>query len=623
MRLVYGKVYGSTALILQLAGFKKYCFTATHQLKKYSVLYLALFFCHCQLDLVSIFWSLCILVAVAAKDYADTKPKLQVQTTYTTMSLSNLLLFAFILVLLAYRLNISKRFHQTKIKGAYVVPGYPLIGNTFQVLYNPSQVFLRWARKYKCSIFVIHLGAIPIVVVNSHQDTAILWKSHSVSLGSRPSSYTFHNIVSTNQGLTIGTTPAGESFRKMKKSISSCLSSLRVSSIAACECIDTYSKCLIKHVLIKHKQYTSAIDANSSIEVSLLKSFQYYILSCALLLAYGFEIEAFEKDKALADNIVETENQIIRLRSLISNYHDYLPVLNWKSIRRYFDLDAKLWSLRRDDYMKLLRLQFEERLQANHSKTKASILASIISGKGRQKELTNAEVQSVCLSLVSAGLDNTSLMLDHILGQLSYPRRGYAIQTSLYEALLDGANHSVMQAWQDAAQNMTCDYALAVIEEALRFFTVLPLSLPRKTTKDIVHGDLFIPSGTIVMMNAFEANHDSSVFELPYDFLPERWLDEETNEFNRNKFSHFTFGAGSRMCSGDNLAIKEIYTMLCRIILIFKVKSPFDKSKRMSLDPFEGNACPSATSFEPKEFYVRLQERKGEDMYELRKYIFS
>lgn len=533
------------------------------------------------------------------------------------------LLFALLLILLIQRFLTRKYYHQTKIKGVYVIPGTPLIGNTYQVLRNPSQIFLRWARKYNSPIFVIHLGSVPVVVVNSHHDAAALWKSHSVSMGSRPLPYTFHEVVSAKQGLTVGTTPAGASFRKMKKCISSHLSALRLISIAACNCIDNQSKYLIKHLLLKHKQSISAISGIFSVEISFLKFAQYYVLSCTLILTYGFEIDAIKQDKALADNIIETENRIIRLRSLISNYQDYLPILKWKPIRRYLDLDAELWSSRRDDYMNVLRFDFDKRLQDNHSKTKESLLASILAGKGCQKGLTNAEIQSVCLSLVSAGLDNTSLVINHILGQLSFPKKGSEIQNRLYQALLEGSKKSVIHAWNEAAQSLSCDYALAVIEEALRHFTVLPLSLPRKTTKDILHGDIFIPSGTIVILNAFEANHDPSIFELPFEFVPERWLDKETNKFDKNKYSHFSFGAGSRMCSGPDLAIKEIYTMLCRIILLFKVKPPTEISKRMNPDPFEGNACPTGTSFEPKEFYVRLQERQGLNMYELKKYILN
>ncbi|RKP30201.1 cytochrome P450, partial [Metschnikowia bicuspidata] len=165
-------------------------------------------------------------------------------------------------------------------------------------------------------------------------------------------------------------------------------------------------------------------------------------------------------------------------------------------------------------------------------------------------------------------------------------------------------------------------YAMAVIEEALRFFTVMPLSLPRVTVKDISYRNMFIPAGTTVVMNAYAANHDASVYPQPHEFRPERWLDD-AGKIDKHVPGHFLFGAGSRHCSGNNLAIKEIYTMVCRTVLLFQVRGPADPACAMVLDPVEGNMCPSATAFEPRPFYVRLQPRRGDLMEQLHAYVYS
>ena len=46
-------------------------------------------------------------------------------------------------------------------------------------------------------------------------------------------------------------------------------------------------------------------------------------------------------------------------------------------------------------------------------------------------------------------------------------------------------------------------YVNAILKEALRWHTVLPISLPHQTTEDIVYDGYFIPSGTLLIANTW------------------------------------------------------------------------------------------------------------------------
>jgi phenylacetate 2-hydroxylase len=176
--------------------------------------------------------------------------------------------------------------------------------------------------------------------------------------------------------------------------------------------------------------------------------------------------------------------------------------------------------------------------------------------------------------------------------------------------LLQNSNNDIEQAWDDSAKNMDCHFVLALINETLRYFTVLPLSLPRATTKAIdfttsQKQSLTLPAGTIVFMNAYAANHDESVFDSPYLFLPDRWLDNGKLD---SSLKHFAFGAGSRKCSGNSLALQQLYTLTCRMVLAFKIRRPVSNSL-MELDPFRNNLDSASISFTPKLFKVQLKPR--------------
>ena len=98
------------------------------------------------------------------------------------------------------------------------------------------------------------------------------------------------------------------------------------------------------------------------------------------------------------------------------------------------------------------------------------------------------------------------------------------------------------------------------------------------------------------------------MFPNPGVFDPERWIDDEKGTL-QPKLEHLSFVLGGRKCPGDRLATMEMYILVCRLILLFKIKSPKDPKWSMELNTFKANSDPTATSFEPRPFKVRLQKR--------------
>lgn len=97
----------------------------------------------------------------------------------------------------------------------------------------------------------------------------------------------------------------------------------------------------------------------------------------------------------------------------------------------------------------------------------------------------------------------------------------------------------------DAYDDQSIPYIVALVKELLRYYTVLRLSLPRATVKDIVWEGKRIPSGSVVFLNAWSCNMDDQVWKDPEEFRPERWLAEDAYDAPL-----FTYGLGYRMCAG-------------------------------------------------------------------------
>lgn len=517
-----------------------------------------------------------------------------------------------VLIALIVWISLYPKHKDTEILGIVKIPEYPVVGNLFQILNNPSRVFMKWAVQYNAQVFQIRMGIINAVVVNSYQDVYCLWIKHSYANNSRPVLYTFHDIISATQGFTIGSTPTGLSYNKKKRAISTHLNKAAVE--ASYNIIDKQSKYMMKNI-IKTNPEISGLPSSSMFrysrsplaDIDIMEHGQFFALRSSIFITYGISIDCYHGDSVLAREIIEVESEIIKLRSPTSNLQDYLRILRYiPGINRKADSLRK----RRDVYMDLLLSILRKKLKANDAIAANSMVAKLLSTSHCRNGLNNAEIQSLCLTMVSAGLDNTPLNFNHLMGHLSQPY-GEKIQEHAFQSLLELYNNDLFLAWNKSALLMECDYVIALVRETLRYFTSSPMALPRSTTKTISFGKVSIPKGTLMFMNAYAANHDPKVFENPHQFLPQRWLNKNLLEVN-----HFAFGAGSRMCSGKYLAFKQLYTLTCRMILYFKVRPPTSDTL-MGLDPFVSNMSPSATAFDPKLFKVRLEPRVTPDSHKL------
>ncbi|RMY00531.1 hypothetical protein D0868_08958 [Hortaea werneckii] len=91
------------------------------------------------------------------------------------------------------------------------------------------------------------------------------------------------------------------------------------------------------------------------------------------------------------------------------------------------------------------------------------------------------------------------------------------------------------------------------------------MSLPRGAYEDIIFNGARIPKGTMILINAQAANHSTEHFGPDADkFNPERWLSSlsQPEETPMSGIQHFSFGAGSRACSGQLIATRLLYTAL-------------------------------------------------------------
>ena len=223
--------------------------------------------------------------------------------------------------------------------------------------------------------------------------------------------------------------------------------------------------------------------------------------------------------------------------------------------------------------------------------------------KDPEAKLNEAEIKSICLTMVSAGIDTVPGNMIMALGQLASPE-GQEIQKRAYEEIMK-VYPTEGEAWEKCLHEEKVPYISALTKEILRFWTVIPICLPRVSIKDIKYQDATIPAGTTFYMNAWAADYDDTHFKDPLKFIPERYL----NDQEASGTPHYGYGAGSRMCIGSHLANREIYTSFLRMITAFEFVPAEDKNDWPILDALNCNSIPTALTTEPKPFKVGFRIR--------------
>ncbi|KAJ5535976.1 hypothetical protein N7513_009162 [Penicillium frequentans] len=478
------------------------------------------------------------------------------------------------------------------IKGLPEIPGsVPVFGHLLKLGDDHASICEKWWRQYGHSVFQIKLGNTRAVVVNSFEDCRKMLLGHQNAIIDRPKLYTFHGVVSSTQGFTIGSSPWDESCKKKRKAAGTALGRPALRNYYPMFDLESY--CILRDLHLDSK--------NGAIELSVRPYIQRYALNTTLTLCYGIRMDAVYDD--LLREILHVGSAISLLRSASENLQDYIPILRYMPNNEKTARSKELRD-RRDAYLNLLLDKVREMIKKGTDKP--CISAAIL--KDEETKLTGVEVSSICLSLVSGGFETIPGTLTSAIGSLSTPE-GQIWQDRAYEDI-KRYYPDVRDAWTSCISEEKVPYVNAIIKEAGRYYTVSSMSLPRKTVTEVNWNGAIIPPKTMILINAQAGNHDVDHFGADGGkFDPERWL-KSVNPPEEKEVSglpHLSFGSGSRACSGQFIASRLLYCALVRLLASYKIVASEDNPP--NTDYVEYNQFKTALVAIPKDFKVRLIPR--------------
>lgn len=102
-------------------------------------------------------------------------------------------LFALLAVPLVYLFVNELVRNNARISGMKGPPGWPLIGNFWDIRVNAAEKYRDSVRSFG-DIYQIQLGNVPVVVINSAAAARAIFGQNAQTMSSRPEFYTFHKV---------------------------------------------------------------------------------------------------------------------------------------------------------------------------------------------------------------------------------------------------------------------------------------------------------------------------------------------------------------------------------------------------------------------------------------------
>lgn len=126
-------------------------------------------------------------------------------------------------------------------------------------------------------------------------------------------------------------------------------------------------------------------------------------------------------------------------------------------------------------------------------------------------------------------------------------------------------------------------YTKLVIEESMRLYPPAYF-IDRVNIEEDFFNEMIIPKGSTLLFSVYEIHRHPDFWNSSEEFIPERFLDDSI-KFSKN---YYPFGAGPRMCIGNNFAMYEMILTLLALVEQFEIiekKEPIQIKPLITLKP--------------------------------------
>ncbi|KAF7192400.1 Cytochrome P450 monooxygenase [Pseudocercospora fuligena] len=427
-------------------------------------------------------------------------------------------------------LAVVRILYEYTIRDRKLPPGprrLPLIGNLHQVPGAgelPWLVYHQWAKKYG-PIYSLQFGGTTFIVISSGEIARDLLDRRGSKHSDRLQSVMAGEILTKGNHILLR--PYDETYRIHQKMESPVLNSKTSPLYAPVHELESLQ--LLKDLLATKDSHSFA------------EHLERYSISIIYSLAYSLRVPDFSHPDVAT--IHETQTHMLgclvpgKWLVEVIPMMKYLPRLlaPWRVMAENYHLIESALHLKHMDHG----------LESKSWNWTKEFTASSL-GAGMEK----LEMAYDLGILADAGMDTTAATLQtFVFASVTQPNFLSSAQAEL-DSVIGSDRIPVL------ADKPRLPYIMAIVNETLRWHTVVPVLTPHATKVEDEYLGYRIPANSCVLALQWSMNMDENIFPDPHSFLPERWLD------NESKKRYHAFGYGRRICTGRHIAENSAFLVM-------------------------------------------------------------
>ncbi|XP_028771971.1 cytochrome P450 78A5-like [Neltuma alba] len=418
--------------------------------------------------------------------------------------------------------------------------GWPMIGTLPQMGSLAHRNLAAMASSMNAKrLMSFSLGATP-VIISSHPETA-----REILCGA---SFSYRPIKQSARFLmferAIGFAPAGTYWRHLRKIAAGMFSPRGIGGLHG-----------LRRRVAEEMVMRIEDEMEGKGEVEVRGILQKGSLSNILESVFGNSLGDDEK-KELGNMVEEGYGLIAEF-----NWEDFFPLkfLDVKGVkRRCHKLAAKVSDL----VGQIVKHRKADHNQNHQTQSNNDLLTALLSLPVEER-LSDSDMVAILWEMIFRGTDTIAILLEWIMARMA-----------LHQDIQFKARQEIDTCIGEHGHVRDSDipnlpYLQAIVKESLRLHPPGPLlSWARLAVNDVHVDKTFVPAGTTAMVNMWAITHDSTIWEDPWAFKPERFVKEDVSIMGSD-LRLAPFGAGRRVCPGRLLALATVHLWLAILLYHF------------------------------------------------------
>eukprot|EP00253_Pinus_taeda_P024720 PITA_24720 len=473
------------------------------------------------------------------------------------MDIGNLLFYSLLGItsaIIYFVLDVCKRKTYCRLPPG--PPGWPIVGNLFQLGKNPHESLFRLASKYG-PLMSLSLGMKTTVVVSSPDMAKEVLKTHGHIFAGR--------IVPQ----------AGKALSHHKHSFLSCqygsrwlmlrrISNTELFSVKRLEALQDLRRDQAHRMV--HQIFEDPRKGSGCVNIGHIAFHSAFNLIGNM--AFGKDM--FDSNLRASEDLKDAISKMMVLLTA-PNLADYFPCLRFLDLQGVYRNTVICRKKSYDVMDKFIEDRLAKRSKNSHRSDHSEKDLLDVLLDMRNDEFTLIDIRGYLNDIFVAGSDTTAETIEWAMAELiRNPGRLKRAQAELEEVV--GLNRRM-----EESDTERLPYLRAVVKEVFRLHPAGPLLVPHRADSDCEITEFVIPKHSRVLVNVWGMGRDPKIWKEPLNFVPERFIDDEMCRSVDYKGKHFElipFGAGTRICVGLPLASRIVHLTLGSLIHSFEWAPP-------------------------------------------------